>query len=149
MHARTTHRTLVSREPVLEQSLETGASRSISVVPQRLHVPLGKDNDVSPAHATPGGVEQSSQRPELHDGRTRPLPKPLAEEDMLEGPEEASDASTSDSPIPDSELFHIPEQLQKAGLPSEAFIYVYDLPSRSHPSTLQDTPRDKQLKRLF
>lgn len=57
---------------------------------------------------------------------------------MSEGAEDASEASTSDTPIPDSDLFHIPEQLQKPGLPTEGFVYVYDLPSRSDSFTLSN-----------
>eukprot|EP00884_Botryococcus_braunii_P017223 jgi/Botrbrau1/4184/Bobra.0192s0044.1 len=138
VHARTTHRTLVSKEATADRLPDDGVLRATRgdphPVPHVVQIPREQDDQSANLHARLGTEEYPRSDAEWEDGRPQALPKPLAEEDMTpddtggEGLGASSNGSTS--PLPDSKLFHIPDRLQQQILPSEGFVYVYDLPSR-------------------
>lgn len=137
-HARTIHRTLVSRETASEHISEDGVLRTtredLPSVPQEIHVPIHQDDRAATQHAKSGNEEHVQTDVDLESRHPQPLPKPLAEEDMAEDTG-GSSSDALESPLPNSELFHIPDRFQELTLPTEGFVYVYDLPTRWPPFT--------------
>ncbi len=149
VHARTTHRTLVSKEATTERFPDDGVLRSTRgethSLPHGVHIPKEQDNQPTTLHARSGNEEHPQSDVGLEDSHLQALPKPLAEEYMTVEDAGGTSRDRSPSPFPDSQLFHIPDRLQEQILPTEGFVYVYDLPSRWAPCTSQVTSRTPTL----